>query len=279
MAHYPQSASGLAYITYPAGPTAQPLQVNASASGNTKGSYAELTSSSAFACNSVIVQVTRCATGGVQYLLDLATGPGGSETVVVPNITCSNHDNSSSHNGAVAFNLPLAIGASTRIAARCQCSTGSQAMFVALTLIAAGDTPGIASFTNYGAVTGDSGSTSVDPGGSANTKGSYTEITASTAAVVQALTVLFTFGSNTAPGNATWAVDLATGPGGSETVLIPDLRTASAIAGLSSGPRIRAYSVLTYIAATTRIAARASSSITDATDRLIEVALLAGTAP
>lgn len=275
MAHYPTSATGLAYITYPAGPTAQALQITGGTS-NTKGSYGELTSSSAFECNSVRLAVTESTAIAQRILIDLATGPGGSETVVVPNIVAANPSGGAARHAGQVFELPLTVPSGTRIAARHQSSQGAQNLFVALTLIAAGDTPGVSAFTAYGADTSTSGGVSVDPGGSANTKGSYAEVTSSTTAVVQFLMLCLTCGGNSNPSASQWAVDLATGPGGSETVLIPDLRTNGSA---GDAPRLRAYSLLTYIPASTRIAVRASCDITDATDRVLQVGLIATTAP
>jgi hypothetical protein len=283
MAHYPQSTSGLAYITYPVGPAVAGVTLTADGANHTKGLYSEIAASTAFACNSAVVMVTLVTnTDGTQYLFDIATGAGGAESIKLPDLLTDNPagDASAGH-GSYAF--PLAIAASTRIAGRVQCSTGASVLHVAITLIAAGDTAGICSFVNYGSVTADSGGTSVDPGGSANTKGStYSQITASTSAVTQSLTWMFSLGGNTAPQTALWAVDIATGAGGAEVVLIPDSRMSARSLVAASGVLMvapRSYTVLTYIPASTRIAVRASSNITDATDRLFDIAMIAGTAP
>lgn len=285
MPYWPESAAEVAYASYPIGAPTTPeaaygLEVTSSGSPNTKGSYFEFVASSAFTSNLCFVEVQLAsATPGVsvQHLFDIAIGAGGAETVVVPNMTLSNHEWTNWHHGAGLYRLRLAIPAGTRISGRSQASVGSGILRVNITLGAVGDTPGIPSYVNYGAATGDSGSTSVDPGGSANTKGAYAELTASTSAVVQELCAMFTLGSNGAAAEATWAVDIASGPGGSETVILADLRTQSS--GFGGGPFTRSYTLLTYIAAGVRLAARASCTSTDATDRLIEVALLCGTAP
>lgn len=277
MANYPQDATGLDYETHPAGPTVSADTLTAAGSANTKGSYAEFTASSGFECNQVIVRITASdASAGRLYLMDLATGAGGAETVIVPNMAtdvCA----SLGLFGRAVFDLPLEIASSTRIAGRVQCSTAGGTITVAITLVAAGDTPGCTSFDDYGTNTGTSGLTSVDPGGSADTKGSYSEITASTSAVSQVIVPMFTIEGNTAPSSNQWAVDIATGAGGSETVLIPDLRLSLHSNGPIMDPR--SFTFLTFIADTTRIAARASSVITDATDRVFYIGLLTATAP
>lgn len=283
MAYYPQSAVGLNYITYPVGPASAGLSVNTAAGANTKGSYVEVIASSPF--DSVLIQILillTTATNGLQMLTDIATGAGGAEAVCIPDIMRSNHATTASDTGGL-YILPLEIASGTRIAARCQASTGSSTEVLAITLVAAGGAPGIATFVNYGANTVDSGGTQIDPGGSANTKGSYTQITASTSAVIQSLLSMTALaGNNSAAATATWAYDIATGAGGAEVVLIPDLRMQTRLlngstASVAMSPRSQPF--LTYIAASTRIAVRASCNITDATDRLIDVAFIAGTAP
>lgn len=278
MAHYPQSAAGLNYITYPAGPGTGGATLTASGTANTKGSYTELTSSSGFECNSIAVTIRNTSTTeGVHYLFDIATGAGGAETVVVPNLSGESTWSSGSTASNGTFVLPLTISSATRIAARCQASTGSQTMAMSLSLVAAGDTDGPTSYTDYGADTATSDLTQVDPGGVADTKGSYTEITASTSAVTQILSMMSSLSGNGNPSTSIWMVDIATGAAGSEVVLVPDIMVTATVTVGSINPR--SITLMTYIAASTRLAVRASCAITDATDRLIYIALLAATAP
>src|SRR5215204_3821944 len=278
MAHYPQSTAGLNYITYPVGPNAVAATIAAHASNNTKGIYTEFIASSPFECNYVTIAMTRGAAAITSYLIDLATGAGGAETVVIPNIIYANNNSTTSHDGA-SMRLPLEIAASTRIAARSQCSAGGNNAFMAITLIASGDTPAPTSYLNYGSNTANSMGVSVDPGGSTNTKGGYVEITPSTSAIIQILAFMVNLGSNTVPSAAQVAVDLATGAAASEVVLIPNLRNGCATGSAASKMSIPWYEFLTYIAASTRLSVNASCDINDATDRIIRVALLAATAP
>jgi hypothetical protein len=275
MACYPQNTTGLNYITYTAGPTVNGALATGAAGANTKGSYVEVAASTAFESNRSVIAAQATNSGGVRHLLDIATGAAASESVIIPDILIEGAMNTS-ESAAAGYPFPCAIAASTRIAARSQGSTGSTGVRIAITLMAAGGVPGIATFTNYGSNTGDSGGVTVDPGGTANTKGAYAQITASTSAVVQWLIVMFGYGGNTAPNNSRWAVDVATGAAASEVVLIPDLRTSGHPANAAHPA---CYELMTYIAASTRIACRSSCSINDATDRLLDIALLTATAP
>lgn len=279
MATYPQSAVGLNYITYPAGPTAAGSTVTGGAGANTKGSYTQFVASTTFASNRLHIDVPQTNTTSQGYLLDIATGAAASEVVVLPNVLAGSLLNTAPLMGAETIDFNLAIASSTRVSARCQCSLGSGALTMALTLVAAGYVPGLASFTTDG-VSGSTGTT-IDPGGTANTKGAYAQLSASTATITQFYAISLSVGGNTTRTNsATWAIDLATGAAGSEVVLVPDERAS---AGGGANPMLvmvpQGYSDMTYIAASTRIAMRASCGTNNATDRVFKAVFIYGRAP
>jgi hypothetical protein len=278
MAYYPQSTTGLSYISYPAGPTAGGANLTGGVA-NTKGTYVEYVASSPFLTNRVTCVALNAndGTAAQSFLFDIATGAAASEVVVLPNIMVSQGNG---QNTAGVFPFNLAIAASTRIAGRAQCTNASKAVDVGVMLQAAGGVVGVSSYTNYGSATADSGGVQVDPGGTANVKGAYAQISASTSAIIQHLIVMTGVGSNNLPVTALWDIDLATGAAASEVVLIPDIFASALSPGTNLGnSRQNALEFLTYIAASTRLAARASCSINDATDRLFDIALLTATAP
>jgi len=282
MPYYPQNATGLNYITYPVGPTTGGI-LTTSGSANTKGSYTQIVASSTFQSNAAFVNLIALlpsASAPGNNLLDIATGAGGSEVVVVPNIMFE-MDSATSGTALFSkgsFTAPLGIASSTRIAARSQSSSSTIQVEFSLTLVAAGGVSGITTFTNDGANTGTSGGVSIDPGGTANTKGAYSQITASTTAVAQWIAVLLIHGSTTAT-SARWMVDLATGAAASEVVLIPDLAPSLGDTSNNVTFGAGAWPFLTYIASSTRIAARASCSTNAATSRLLQAAVLSAVAP
>jgi hypothetical protein len=272
--YYPQSAVGLNYVGYPVGPSVTPATITSAGSVNVKGLYTEIVASTGFTCNRVFFRIVNTtSTAGRLYLFDMATGAGGAETVILPNMSAETAAGAS-FTAVGGEHFPIGIASGTRIAVRCQASGAiSQTGRVGITLEAAGDVVGITNpWVNYGVDTSTSNLTSIDPGGSANTKGSYTQLTASTSAIIQALTLQVGHLGNTAPTAAFWLVDIATGAAASEVVLIPD-SSASNPGPINGEIDQRWRMFLTYIAASTRIAARASCSITDATDRLIGVGL------
>jgi len=122
----------------------------------------------------------------------------------------------------------------------------------------------------YGAVTADSGGTGVDPGGSANTKGAWSELTAATSFDIGALLVVVGTRANSAvDASHEQLLDIGVGAASSEVVVLPDMALrASAVTDLYQ-PEFGFYFV--DIDAGSRIAARSEDNQTDATDRLLDV--------
>lgn len=282
MAHYPQSTTGLNYIRYPAGPATGSSAATGNASANVKGIYAELTSSSGFECNEIDFHIRAAgATGQARAILaDLATGAAASETVIIPNVPSdSNSDSSAAAEGRLT--LPLTIASGTRFAWRIQVnSTTNNTANAWLSLRAAGDTDGPTSYANYGADTSDSGATQVDPGGTADTYGGYSQVTASSGLVGQILALMITKQAAVPNQVLLWAVNIATGAAASEVVLIADTPFQyQASSTVDAGVQSRYRTFLTYIASGTRIAVNASCNSNSNPARLIDVAILLATAP
>lgn len=277
MPHYPQSATGLNYITYPVGPTVNTtITPDPGTTPNTKGAYVQIVASTPFAANRIRLGLSGVAASSQTWLCDIAFGAPGSEVVVLPDLTSDAFTSTSSINNAAWHDFPLLVPAGTRISVRCQCNAASRTLGIYLVLMATGDTPGISSFTTYGALTASSKGTNIDPGAVANTKGAYTQITASTTGVIQWLS--FHVGHSASDASAYgWAFDIATGAAGSEVVLIPDLRVQCPTGSGALVPR--SYAFLTYIPAGTRIAVRASCTLSSAGTRTMDVILIAATAP
>lgn len=277
--YFPSSATGLSVVTYPAGPTATGTTVTAAGSANTKGSYTQLVASIGVTTNRVTVTMTHIdEIDGLQMLIDLATGAGGAEVVQIPNLGTDNAEGGGSGIGCITIPWEIPIG--TRVAARCQASSMSAIVALALTCCATGGMRGVTTMTNYGANTADSGGTQVDPGGTANVKGSYAQLSASTSGLLQWALLDVTGGGDSTFLSVGWAVDLATGSGGAESVLWSDVRCGRRdvqVSAFNYAGRLQGF--LTYIAAGTRIAARASASQNDASARKIDVSLIGGQAP
>ncbi len=244
------------------------ISVTPNNSANTKGGYGELIAATTFdACGFFLNYVNPAAH---KYLVDIAIRAAGAEQVVLANFHIGTV---ASMPGTVWF--PLSVPAGTRLAARAQCSSaGSLALEMAANLVGSGfqGGPRFRVVDTYGATTADSGGTSVDPGGAANTKGAYSQLTASTTRALRALAVVLGADSNQTLTTAGYLLDIAIGAAGVEQVVIPDLWFNATTGGRTflagaMGP------FPCSIPAGTRIAARGASSTTDATDRLFDVVI------
>jgi hypothetical protein len=243
---------------------------------NTKTGYTEFTGSAAVSVQGIIIaSVMGTASGDALY--DIATGAASSETDVLANITSAR----TSTFNVQQFYFPIQIASGARISGRYQSTSTTQAWRPVIYLLSGITVPfeNCTSAVTYGAVTADSGGTSIDPGGSSHTKGSYVEISASTSADIDWLLVCFGNQVNGARADASWFIDVATGGAGAESVVAADLHMTSHSADDRVEPA--SYLLPLTISSGTRIAVRAQCSITDATDRLFDVVLVGfnGTAP
>ena len=245
--------------------------VTASATANTKGAYAQLTASTPQAAGAIIVSLV--AGAAADMLVDLAIGTAGSETVIVANLTTSVGTGGSNNQGAPLL-LPISIPAGTRLAARCQATVGNSTCQVAVhllrsTLIMAS---GLSRVVTLGADTTDSGGTTIDPGATLNTKGAWVQMTASLSIPIRALAIGIGNRANGVSTSANFLIDIGIGGAGSETVLISNIHLREDAGADVVAPN-RLPLIPVAIPAGARIAVRAASSITDATDRLLDCIL------
>lgn len=230
------------------------------------GSYVEITSSTGIACEEITVHVVPTSIGGgVTSILEIASGPASSE---VPLFELPLIGSSGGADQYYTVTFPYSISSGTRLAARLKASSGTRTADVSVA---------ISSDNSYGTglaatLIGQSGTqgTTIDPGGTANTKGSWTELVASSPHDFDFLYVLVGNNANSVATAASWLIDIGTGAAASETVAIEDVPHLVTI--FEAGFTV--YPIRAPIASGTRIAARAQCSITDATDRLIDVTVL-----
>jgi hypothetical protein len=108
--------------------------VTASATVNTKGSYAQLIASTAFDADAFYVGI-KTSTASINFLVDLSVGAAASEQIILPNIMFR-----SAAAIASPFTLlyvPVHVKKGQRIAARSQSSTASAACVVGVYLFGA----------------------------------------------------------------------------------------------------------------------------------------------
>jgi hypothetical protein len=189
-----------------------------SGAANTKGSYVALTTATVGDASSIIVH-SRSVTTSDNSSLDIAVGGSGSEKIIVPDFIVD-----SPTIGILAKEFPVAIPAGTRISARMQSLSATDTSTAAVTLLnnagtgdsgTSVDTLGFASATTVG--------TTIDAGGTANTKGTYVQIISSTVSDYSAFCFHFdVLGRGSQSGSASFLVDIAIGGSGSEVIIVPD---------------------------------------------------------
>jgi hypothetical protein len=235
---------------------------------HTKGSWTEMLASLSANTKEIVISMLYSNAGSTAFLFDIGIGGAGAETPIINNVIYAPSPDLS----VLVMPIPIGIAAGSRISARCQASvTAARSLTLAIEFISGTSS---AVVTTIGADTANTKGVTIDPGASAGTKGSYSELTASLGVNAQVVNVAVSGKANTAPVGATFELDIATGAGGAEAVQIPDIPFIS----LAPGAPIGTWQPVTWpfnlaIPSGTRIAARAKSTITDATDRLFDVVL------
>lgn len=244
--------------------------LTAGGSAHTKAaSYTTIIASSSFDARLMVVQLGWWGGGAVDFLVDIAVGAASSEVIIANNL----HFSSGTGDYCTQFEFPIFVPAGTRISARCQATTASRTLRCAVTLGTHGFLPSspLSVITTYGANTADSGGVQVDPGGTIETKGAYSEITSSLTFDISYFVLAVGIQNNTVRTSARFLMDIAVGAAGSEVILLPDQFYVCASTGDCLLPASICWPC--SIPAGTRVAARAACSINDAADRLFDVVL------
>jgi len=245
-----------------------------SGAADTKGSWTELSASTPFDADGFFLNLggaSAMGAGHANFLIDVGIGAAASEQVIVPDIL---------HSGIIELGpspiyIPIPIRAGTRVSVRaagdaatlpfdCQIHLCAGGFFSALRLGRA---------TSYGFVAGDTGGTEIDPGGTANTKGSWVQLVASLDNPI-CCGVLCLAKPNPVEVYADlgWLVDIGIGVAASEQVILNDVR----VFGGNLANQFSPIFVPLFIAikAGTRVAARAACSSIVAADRVLDIAIL-----
>lgn len=236
------------------------------ASTNTKGSWITVVDPLPYDVQGVIVNVRQSVAGSPSCLVDIGVGAAGSEVVVIPDLMFSSRLGHPS-----AQWIPMAFPSGARMAVRCQCTSTTNIPQITVTTIAATDAsgPGYQKMVAYGVTAASSDGTVIDPGGTANTKGSWTQITAATTFAISMLYIAFAAGADSALADGTWLVDLGIGAGGSEIVLIPDILVGAQLASDLIAPQLLG-PIPVHVPIGTRLSMRSACSHNAVGDRLFE---------
>jgi len=249
--------------------------VNASASANTKGAWTELIASTGFAYAGFQL-FANTDTNNEDFLIDIAIGAAASEKIVADNIFSGTYR----AHAAVMLQIPVGIPAGSRISARVQSNVGSATCVIS----GIGYAVGFASpligphsrMISMGAATASTTGVDVNAGATANTKGAWSELVASTSADFASLVVSMGSNKNGVPAIALFLFDIGVGAAGSEKVIVPNFcittryvafETVSTIFQSAQGP------FPCSVPAGSRLAMRSQSTTNDATDRILDAVL------
>lgn len=248
------------------------------ASANTLGTYTDvLASGFTNDVDGFYLQLQQTGVGVTAFdaLCDLAIGAGGSEKVILSKMICCNGGTAVANGSYIWWPIPIKAG--VRVAARLQDTSGANVVDFALIGISNGflapSHEGTA--VTYGASAATSKGVSIDPGGSANTKGSWVEITSATSQYHRYLTVGVGNLANAGQSASTTLIDIGIGSAGNEVVLIPNIACRTLVAttglGMITPNMIGPFPV--ELPEGTRLSVRGQCSSTDSTDRKFSSAL------
>lgn len=231
-----------------------------SGSAGALGSWVELVSSLPYDAMGFFVSTINA--NSEQHKLEIGVGGSGSE-VSLGELTVSLDGTYINH-----F-VPIPIAAGTRVVARCQAGNVSGAATHIVPVRGKSDDPKVSRgvLLNWSDANGLG---AVDPGATANTKGSWTEMTASTSRDVSAITLFFDIKGN---AGGRWGVDVGIGGSGSEQTIIENLGVTSEAFRSAARPSTIG-PIWTPIPAASRIAVRVQSSDNTATQRNLGVAIV-----
>lgn len=235
------------------------------------GSYIELSSSTSDAWDGFFLNAGRTPSFR-EILVEVATGAASSE-VSIYKARLIGGSNVEMSQGMTYYPIPVPSG--SRVSVRTNSDAASVVVHVSILGIGTSQTKFLKEGDNQESLGFDDTSltekgTTVDPGGTANTKGSWVEFDASTANDVDYITI-DTINSDIAiSGDPGWLVDIGTGVADSEVVVVANIPLISSSAQDDLHPgTVGPFRVA--IPSGTRIAIRCQSSSIGATDRLVVI--------
>lgn len=244
---------------------------------NAKGSYASVIDSTAFDYAGIILHIGQNNVSA-RFAVDIAIGAAAAEQIVLPDYLFPDNTGGT----ARLVRLPMAIPAGTKISAAAQSSATSGSPVIRVGGVGIGPnprlpSPQVARAIAYGYSSAATAGTTVDPGGTAHTKGVWTEITASTTANHHGLLIAPTTYNNggavsgiTLTANTQWLIDIGVGGSGSEVAIASNLDYHV----LSSRYTMQQPSeVMIPIPSGTRLSVRCQCNVNTASERLVDIVL------
>ena len=252
--------------------------ITANGTPHNEGAWTQLDASTSIDADAIWLLINR-PSAAMRGLLDIGIGASGQEVVLVDNFLI---DTARANCHGYHAWFPVPVPAASRLAARIRASVGSVSVNVDVLLhrygipsddyLRAVDTYGTDTTAGSGASSGtlDSGGSTVDPGASINTRGAWKELSSSIPNPISWLLLSVGLNVNTAATTAAWVLSVATGAASSEQVVA----TGYTLVANTTTDMVTPNTVLLPCAlpAGARLAVAAECTISDATDRLLQVA-------
>ena len=240
------------------------------ATANTKGSFGQLTASTEFDAQGILVHMSHPSTN-CGALLDIGIGPKDSEQVLIPDLHLD-HVHGAGAVPCSSWYFSIEVPANERISARIATSTAATVDTMAVLISKSIESDQTFSrVLTYGKTVVGSRGTSINCGSSVNTKGSWVQI-----GIVEMNTrmVFISLGSaqNTQLAEADFLMDIGIGLLGVETAVIGNIPFASSAQGDTFFPRTIG-PLPCSIPAGQRVSVRGQCSTTDSADRIFDVLL------
>lgn len=237
--------------------------------GNTNGAWVEYVASLSADADHVVACLALGGSTQEEVLIDIGIGAASSEVVVCENLPYSGR----SLWGVETYPLPIIFPAGSRIAVRAQCDV-EVSIGIGLSFYKGGEKScGFSGARGFGINLGNSSGTAVDPGSTANTKGAWVELVASTTVDINGGIIHTGHNDNLIVNTSTFImVDISIGTAGNEAAAII-ISNHIAHANTNEGV-MRSVPFDVFIPAGSRISARLQCSDTDATDRIKSIAFV-----
>jgi len=202
------------------------------------------------------------------FLIDIGVGAAASEVVKIANIPVFLNTPVSSP--VVISPMPLTIPSGSRVSIRVQSTTANDSLQFMLFLSNNNEFGTSSENETIGALTASSKGTPVDAGGTVNTKGAYAELSSSISIDYNYIVVMIGNNDNNTQVNGTFLVDVADGAAASEVDRVSNTMFNSSTSELASS----AQPFFQSFTSGSRVSSRVQSTVTDATDRVIDVAII-----
>lgn len=226
--------------------------------------YTEIVASLSQNVQTLNIQIAANSSNGTNTscLMNIAIGGAGSETVVVANLDVG----MKAQNYTNQIIIPIRLDKGTRVSFNLQSAAASKGYSFKF-VFGKNDKKmrNLQTYVDtYGADTANSRGTQVSTPGSTNTKGSYSEITASTNRAYQGFFITVGGYDETAISSGGQGIDIAIGSAGNETIIEADIPTVTATSEAVDLPIPALFRK--HIPAGTRISARFSRNVSSQLD-------------